>query len=95
MRVRLTDGTHEVEIKVEGYSRRRLDDIEAAALRILDALRGTPPPTTTPPAPFGFTRTTPGDPALDGVSLDSSTERAEPYDDGRGDEYDDDEDGHA
>jgi hypothetical protein len=84
MRVRLTDGTHEVEIKAKGYSRRRLDDTEAAALRMLDALRNTEP--TQPGTTFGFTPD---------VALDSSTERAEPYDDGRGDEYDDegDEDG--
>ncbi|MDV6290313.1 hypothetical protein R2F25_30355 [Streptomyces sp. UP1A-1] len=63
----------------------------------------TPRPTTTPPtdqtpptpdttptteantpdtsAPFGFT--------LDGTSLSSDTERAEPYDDGRDADYDD------
>ncbi|MEU0675463.1 hypothetical protein ABZ330_21730 [Streptomyces sp. NPDC006172] len=85
MRVHLTDGTHTVEIQAKGYSRRQLDDAEASALRILNALRDIPP-TITPPAPFGFTPDT----ALDGVSLDSSTERAEPYDDDRG--YDDEDD---
>lgn len=81
MRVRLTDGQHEIEIRAKGYSRRRLDDAEAAALRILDALRDTQPGEQRPP--FGFAPDT---------SLDSSTERAEPYDDrhddgeGEGDE---------
>lgn len=81
MRIRLSDGTHEVEIKAKGYSRRRLDDAENAALRILDALRSDQP--TQPGTTFGF--------APD-AALDSSTERAEPYDDGRGDEYDDEGD---
>jgi hypothetical protein len=81
MRVRLSDGTHEIEISAKGYSRRRLDDAEAAALRMLDALRADQP---TEPAPtFGFTPD---------ATLDSTTERAEPYDDGRDDEYDDEED---
>ncbi|WP_327725740.1 hypothetical protein [Streptomyces europaeiscabiei] len=90
MRVRLTDGKHEVEINIEssakGKSRHRLDDVENAALRILDALRSTEP--TQRGTTFGFTP----DATLDGVSLDSSTERAEPYDDGR-DQDDEDEDG--
>jgi hypothetical protein len=84
MRVRLTDGTHEVEIKAKGYSRRRLDDTEAAALRILDALRSTEP--AQPGTAFGF--------APD-VTLDSSTERAEPYDDGRDQDDEDTEDDDA
>ena len=75
MRVRLSDGTHEVEIKAKGYSRRRLDDVENSALRILDALRAEQP--VRPGTTFGFA----ADTSLDGVSLDSSTERAEPYDD--------------
>jgi hypothetical protein len=89
MRVRLTDGKHEVEISIEssakGKSRHRLDDVENAALRILDALRAEQP--TQPGTTFGFT----AEHTLDGVSLDSSAERAEPYDDGR--DQDDDEDG--
>ncbi|MCX4705662.1 hypothetical protein [Streptomyces sp. NBC_01373] len=88
MRVRLTDGTHEVEIKAKGYSRRRLDDTEAAALRMLDALRDRTTSADTTTTRFGFTP----DATLDGVSLDSSAERAEPYDDGR-DQDDEDEDG--
>ncbi|WP_330349721.1 hypothetical protein [Streptomyces sp. NBC_00582] len=84
MRVRLTDGTNEVEITVDdggkGKGRRRLDDVENTALRILDALRDHRPAQrgTT----FGFTPD---------VVLDSSAERAEPYDDGR-DQYDEDDD---
>ena len=85
MRVRLTDGQHEVEIRAKGYSRRRLDDAENAALRILDALRSEQP--TQPGVQFGFT----ADHSLDGVSLDSSTERAEPYDDDRDQDDEDDE----
>ncbi|MEV6836783.1 hypothetical protein AB0N17_20125 [Streptomyces sp. NPDC051133] len=85
MRVRLTDGQHEVEIKAKGSSRRRLDDVENAALRILDALRAEQP--VRPGTTFGFT----ADTSLDGVSLDSSTERAEPYDD----QVDGDEDDEA
>ncbi|MEV5911080.1 hypothetical protein AB0M00_19530 [Streptomyces chartreusis] len=81
MRVRLTDGPIEVEIKAKGSSRRRLDDVEAAALRMLDALRSDQP--TERGTTFGFTP--------DAV-LDSSTERAEPYDDGRADETEGEDD---
>ncbi|MFF7171108.1 hypothetical protein [Streptomyces pseudovenezuelae] len=83
MRVRLTDGTHEIEIetddgpKSKGH-RRRLDDVENAALRILDALRDERP--TRRGVTFGFTPD---------AALDSTVERAEPYDDGRGDQYED------
>lgn len=87
MRIRLTDGTHEVEIKAKGYSRRRLDHAEASALRMLDALRSTEP--TDPGKTFGFT---PGH-SLDGVALDSTTERAEPF--SEADREDDGEDGQA
>lgn len=80
MRVRLSDGTHEVEIKAKGYSRRRLDDAEAAALRMLDALRDPQPAQSG--TTFGF---------VPDVVLDSSTERAEPYDDGRDEDDEDDE----
>ena len=80
MRIRLSDGIREVEIKAKGYSRRRLDDAEAAALRMLDALRDPQP--TQPGTTFGFTPD---------VVLDSSAERAEPYDDGRDQDDEDDE----
>jgi hypothetical protein len=80
MRIRITDGTHEVEIRAKGYSRRRLDDGENAALRILDALRAEQPSQSG--MTFGFNSD---------VALDSSTERAEPYSEpGReGDEHED------
>lgn len=84
MRIRLTDGTHEVEIKAKGYSRRKLDDAEAAALRMLDALRATEP--TNAGTRFGFTL----DRAFDGVALDCATERAEPpHEAGRDDDGED------
>lgn len=78
MRIRISDGTHEVEITAKGYSRSRLDAAESAALRMLDALRDEQP--TRHGTSFGFT--------VD-VALDSSSERAEPYDDGR--RHEDDE----
>ena len=87
MRIRLTDGTHEVEIRSKGYSRRKLDDAEASALRMLDALRATGP--TNAGTQFGFT----ADHTLDGVSLDSATERADPPHEAGCD--DDGEDGQA
>ncbi|WP_405964834.1 hypothetical protein OG713_34865 [Streptomyces sp. NBC_00723] len=74
MRIRISDGAREVEIKSKGYSRRKLDDAENAALRLLDALRTEQP--AKPGATFGFA----SELVLDGVSLDSSTERAEPGD---------------
>ncbi|MEU9065835.1 hypothetical protein AB0D60_02925 [Streptomyces sp. NPDC048306] len=68
-------------------------------IRITLDIRTTPRASTTPPTvdttptteastpadttPFGFT--------LDGTSLGSDTERAEPYDDNRGAEYEDDD----
>ncbi|MGO4630513.1 hypothetical protein AB4225_06150 [Streptomyces sp. 2RAF24] len=88
MRVRITDGTREVEL---ASRRATLPELEATALRLLAAIPpvgddNTPTPDDdTPhphPAPLGFT--------LDGVSLSSDTERAEPYvEPGR--EHDDDE----
>jgi hypothetical protein len=82
VRIRISDGIREIEIKAKGYSRRRLDDAENAALRLLDALRSEQP--TQPGTEFGFT----ADRSLDGISLDSSTERADPCTD----EVDHDED---
>ena len=82
MRIRITDGTNEVELKAKGNSRRRLQDAEDAAVRMLAALRDPQPAQAD--TVFGFT----ADRTLDGVSLDSSSERAEPYDDGRGYEGD-------
>jgi hypothetical protein len=68
MRIRITDGTREVEIRAKGYSRRRLDDAENAALRMLDVLRAEQPSESG--TGFGF--------ASD-AALDSSVERAEAY----------------
>ncbi|MCT9142930.1 hypothetical protein [Streptomyces violarus] len=85
MRVHLTDGTNSVEITAKGYSRKQLDDIENAAHRMLDSLRSDRP--TYRGTTFGFT----ADDTLDRVALDSNTERAEPYDDGR-DQDDEDDD---
>ncbi|AAR29719.1 hypothetical protein VWBp29 [Streptomyces phage VWB] len=85
MHLRLTDGTLRVEITAGKYTRRKLDDVEACALRILDALRDAPPVDGAPP--FGFTRSA----DLDGTALGSDTERvAELYvEPGRDlDEYD-------
>jgi hypothetical protein len=86
MRVHLTDGTHEVVIETADApkgqtTRRRLDDVENAALRMLDALRSPQP--TRRGVTFGFTPD---------VALDSSAERAEPYDDGRDQDDEEDED---
>lgn len=79
MRVRLTDGTREVSIRIKGHSRRRLDDVENAAARLLDVLAALPAAEqqTDEPAPFGY-------------SLDSTIERAEQHDvDDQDDEPDD------
>lgn len=70
MRVRLTDGTRQIDIRAPGAT---LADVEATARRLLDAL---PPGPDTPPAddtrpPFGYT--------LDGTSLGADTERADTY----------------
>lgn len=73
MRVRLTDGTREVEITTP--SRTPLPQIEDTARRLYALTSPNPEQDST--AGFGFGRD------LDGVSLDSNTERAEPYDNGR------------
>lgn len=83
MRVRLSDGTHEIELDTGDTP---LPEIEATLGRLLDRLRGTPEQPDQG-QPFGFTGRD-----LDGVALDSTTERAEPYDDGRDTEYDETED---
>ncbi|MFD9212078.1 hypothetical protein ACFVY9_02960 [Streptomyces sp. NPDC059544] len=77
MRVRLSDGTHEIEVDTGRAGDTALPEIEATLGRLLDRLRGTPEQPDRE-QPFGFTGRD-----LDGVALDSSTERAEPYDDGR------------
>jgi hypothetical protein len=78
MRIRIGDGTRKVEIKAKGYSRRRLDDAENAALRLLDALRPEQP--AEPDTTFGFTSD---------VALDSNTERAEVYTEPGREDYED------
>lgn len=85
MRVRLTDGTHEIELDT-GRAHPPLPEIEATLGRLLDRLRATPEQPDQG-QPFGFTSRD-----LDGVALDSTTERAEPYDDGRDQDDDDTED---
>lgn len=67
MHVRITDGTREVVLEAEGTTLRTM---EATALRLFHAM---PDPSSeeVPPGtahPIGFT--------LDGVALDSNTERA-------------------
>lgn len=85
MRVRLTDGTREVEIRTDGATDDLplLRQIERSARRLLDAMPAPPRPTA--PVPFGFT----GQRDLDGVTLDSSHERSDQDEP----ELDDDEDG--
>ncbi len=69
MRIRLTDGTRRLDIEAKNTP---LADLEATAHRLLAAM--PPPPHDPPhtPHPIGFT------PSLDGISLDSTTERAAP-----------------
>lgn len=85
MHICISDGTVDVEVEVEGHTRRLLTDAEAAARRLLHALRGQQQASDSPP--FGFA----SDRNLDGVSLDSETERAEPYVDDRGEDDEDDQ----
>ncbi|MEU3528835.1 hypothetical protein AB0E62_34140 [Streptomyces sp. NPDC038707] len=85
MHIRISDGTVDVEVEARGYSRRRLAATEAAARRLLDALRREQP--ADEGAAFGFAAGR----SLDGVSLDSDTERAEPYVDDRGEDDEDDQ----
>ncbi|EST22784.1 hypothetical protein [Streptomyces niveus] len=68
MRVRLTDGTREVEI--EGRTTTPLADLEATALRLF-AVLDREPADEPQRAPIGFT------PDLDGVALSSDTERSD------------------
>lgn len=65
MRIRATDGTREVEVEAEDAT---LEGLEAVALRLLQAAAL---PGKDDRLPFGFAR------QLDGVSLDSQTERAD------------------
>lgn len=72
MRLRVTDGTRQIE--VEGRTDTPLHDLTEAALRLLAALP-TPEQTHPTPAPIGFTAD------LDRIALDAHAERAEPADD--------------
>lgn len=82
MRLRLTDGTRRLDITTPDDT--PLDQLEATAHRLYAALTPDPEQPTPTTHPIGFT------PDMDGVSLDATTERAEPYYDGR--DTDDDED---
>ncbi|MEV8394817.1 MULTISPECIES: hypothetical protein [unclassified Streptomyces] len=89
MRIRLTDGTREVEIRTEpGEQQLTLDQVEATAVRLLTALDREPAdePSRTP---FGFTAQY----DLDRVSLDSLVERSDQDDEPE--RYDEPEDGRA
>ncbi|MFJ3587520.1 hypothetical protein ACIQUY_29310 [Streptomyces sp. NPDC090231] len=72
MRVRLTDGTREVKIRTDADEQSTLDQVEAAAVRLLTALDRAP---TGEPAraPIGFA----SQPTLDGVALSADTERSD------------------
>ncbi|MFJ9468343.1 hypothetical protein [Streptomyces caniferus] len=70
MRVRLTDGQREVEIRAEGDDPRLLRQIERTVRRLLVDLAPQPSPS---PSSFGFGKHI----DLDGVALDSTIERAD------------------
>ncbi|MER7350938.1 hypothetical protein ABT390_36645 [Streptomyces aurantiacus] len=85
MRVRLTDGTREVDITAKGSDPALLRQAERTARRLLDAMQTEP---STSRGAFGFGR------HLDGVALDSATERADQDDEPDLDEQlDQDDDG--
>lgn len=86
MRVRLSDGTGEVELEAEidpknPHLHKHLELLEAMARRLYADTMREPERRR---APFGF--------SLDGVSLDATTERAEPYYEPGRDDYDDEDD---
>lgn len=83
MRVRLTDGTREVEIRAEGEDEPRLlRQMERTARRLLTALTPQHDPT---PSAFGFGRHL----NLDRIALDSTIERADQDEPDLDDEDDD------
>lgn len=86
MRVRLTDGSREVEIRTDGSTDdpALLRQIERTARRLLDAMPAPQPITST--TAFGFARQL----DLDRVSLDSTTERSDQDDEPELDDEDDD-----
>ncbi|MFJ8855254.1 hypothetical protein [Streptomyces sp. NPDC102437] len=71
MRVRLTDGTREIDISTNPGEQTTLEQIEATAIRLLTAL-DSEPADEQHRTPIGFTALD-----LDRVSLDSTTERAD------------------
>ncbi|MDX3488311.1 hypothetical protein [Streptomyces sp. ID05-18] len=74
MRVRLTDGTREVDINTGPDEQHALDQIEATALRLLTTLdREQPVDDEQHRTPIGFTP----QPTLDGVALSADTERSD------------------
>ncbi|WP_329151245.1 hypothetical protein OIU91_28440 [Streptomyces sp. NBC_01456] len=82
MRVRLTDGQREVEIRAEGDDPRLLRQIERTARRLLVDLAPQPSPS---PSVFGFGKQL----DLDRVALDSTIERADQDDEPDLDDEDD------
>lgn len=88
MRVRLSDGTREVEIRAAGSEPALLRQAERTARRLLDAMPADTEPTPSNGSPIGFGR------ELDGVSLDSTIERVDQDDEPELDD-DQDEDGQA
>ncbi|MYT60140.1 hypothetical protein GTW29_26090 [Streptomyces sp. SID7834] len=72
MRVRLTDGTREVEIRTEADEQHTLDQVEATAVRLLTALDREPTDEQRR-TPIGFA----SQPDVDGVALSSDTERSD------------------
>ncbi|WP_030747603.1 hypothetical protein [Streptomyces sp. NRRL F-5135] len=90
MRVRLTDGTREIDIRTDpGEQQPTLDQIEATAIRLLTALDHEPADTEPKRTPIGFTAQC----DLDRVSLDSAIERSDQDDETE--RYDEPEDGTA
>ncbi|MFJ2249430.1 hypothetical protein ACIQGT_40390 [Streptomyces sp. NPDC093108] len=83
MRVRLTDGTRQIDISTNPDEQTTLDQVEATAIRLLTALDCEP--TDEQHAPIGFTALD-----LDRVSLDSTTERADQTEPEHYDEPEDD-----
>lgn len=87
MRVRLTDGTREVDIMTRPDEQPTLDQIEATAVRLLTALDREPADDDEPSrTPIGFTVQH----DLDRIALDSTIERADQDDEPE--QYDEPED---
>ncbi|MEV8349044.1 hypothetical protein ACFVTT_15695 [Streptomyces niveus] len=89
MRVRLTDGTREVDIMTRPDEQPTLEQIEATAVRLLTALDREPADDEPNRTPIGFAPQY----DLDRVSLDSTIERADQDDEPE--QYDEPEDHRA